>query len=100
MPYRPHIFADNPLDRGDRERRDETWLAHKAEDSDTRFLVMPELDVPLTEGEGPSHFLDESEGRDVVRHRGRPGLSGVAGRGRPLCDTRPGFQRCGGAAEK
>ena len=54
MPYRPHIFADNPLDRGDRERRDETWLAHKAEDPDTRFLVMPELDVPLTDGEAPA----------------------------------------------
>ena len=51
MPYRPHIFADNPLDRGDRERRDETWLAHKVMDSDTRILVMPELDVPLTDEE-------------------------------------------------
>ena len=51
MPYRPHIFADNPLDRGDRERRDDKWLADKAEDPDTRVLVMPELDVPLVDGD-------------------------------------------------
>ena len=49
MPYGPHIFAGNYLDRGDRQRRDETWLAHKATDPDTRILVMPELDVPLTD---------------------------------------------------
>ena len=51
MPYRPHIFADNPLDRGDRERRDDKWLADKAVDPDTRVLVMPELDVPLVDGD-------------------------------------------------
>ena len=64
MPYRPHIFADNPLDRGDRERRDETWLAHKAMDPDTKILVMPELDVPLTEGDDPA--LSWMTPRDVT----------------------------------
>ena len=56
MPYGPHIFADNPLDRGDRERRDETWLAHKVLDPDTNILVMPELDVPLTDGGNPGLY--------------------------------------------
>ena len=23
MPYKPHVFADNPMDRGDQQRRDE-----------------------------------------------------------------------------
>ena len=54
MPYQPHIFADNPLDRGDRERRDPKWLAAAAEDPDTRVLVMPELDVPLTDEREPT----------------------------------------------
>ena len=54
MPYKPHIFADNPLDRGDRERRDPDWLAAAAEDPDTRVLVMPELDVPLTDEREPA----------------------------------------------
>ena len=54
MPYKPHIFADNPLDRGDRERRDPKWLAAAAEDPDTGVLVMPELDVPLTDEREPT----------------------------------------------
>ena len=63
MPYRPHIFADNPLDRGDRERRDEQWLADSAMDPDTRILVMPELDVPLTDA--PDVALNWLGPRDV-----------------------------------
>ena len=50
MPYKPHVFADNPLDRGDRERRDAAWLSESAKDPESRFLVMPELDVPLDGG--------------------------------------------------
>ena len=48
MPYPPHIFADNPLDRGDVQRRDPQWLADAAQNPDARVLVMPELDVPIT----------------------------------------------------
>ena len=52
MPYKPHVFANNPLDRGDRERRDEAWLKESAKNPASRFLVMPELDVPLDDGAG------------------------------------------------
>ena len=54
MPYLPHVFADNPLDRGDVQRRDEVWLKRSAEDPESRFLVMPELDVPLDDGGEPT----------------------------------------------
>ena len=54
MPYKPHIFADNPLDRGDQQRRDSRWLESAAVDPDTRVLVMPELDVPLTDERQPA----------------------------------------------
>ena len=54
MPYPPHVFADNPLDRGDQQRRDEVWLRESAEDPESRFLVMPELDVPLDDGHEPT----------------------------------------------
>ena len=54
MPYPPHVFADNPLDRGDQQRRDEVWLRESAEDPVSRFLVMPELDVPLDDGHEPT----------------------------------------------
>ena len=52
MAYGPHVFAGNPLDRGDRERRDEEWLADRAVDPGSRFLVMPELDVPVADEGG------------------------------------------------
>ena len=52
MSYGPHVFAGNPLDRGDRERRDEKWLAAGAVDPTSRYLVMPELDVPTTGDSG------------------------------------------------
>ena len=54
MTYPPHVFADNPLDRGDQQRRDEVWLRESAEDPVSRFLVMPELDVPLDDGHEPT----------------------------------------------
>ena len=65
MPYGPHVFAGNPLDRGDRERRDEGWLASRAVDPSSRFLVMPGLDVPVTsEGDGALRWLTHD---DVLR---------------------------------
>ena len=58
MAYGAHVFAGNPLDRGDRERRDEGWLAARAVDPGSRFLVMPELDVPVAdEGGGALNWL-------------------------------------------
>ena len=58
MVYGPYVFAGNPLDRGDRERRDEEWLAARAVDPTSRFLVMPDLDVPTTgDGDGVLRWL-------------------------------------------
>ena len=36
----PHIFAANPLDRGEVERRDEDWISQQAQDPASRFLPM------------------------------------------------------------
>ena len=38
MTYPPHIFADNPINRGETERRDEDWILRQAEDPASRFL--------------------------------------------------------------
>ena len=54
MPYTPHVFAGNPLDRGDRQRRDAAWLSESAKNPASRFLVMPELDVPIDDGHEPT----------------------------------------------
>ncbi len=44
----PHIFANNPLDRGERERRDEDWIQSQAQDSRSKFLPFRDLNVLLT----------------------------------------------------
>ena len=49
----PHIFADNPMDRGERERRDEDWLRDRANDSTSRFLPMLGHAVLLTDDAAP-----------------------------------------------
>ncbi len=41
----PHIYAGNPLDRGDQVRRDEEWLSQRAKDPGSKFLPMWDLNV-------------------------------------------------------
>ena len=50
QPIISHIYAGNPLDRGDVERRDEEWLAAKAKDPKSRFLPMWDLNVLIAGG--------------------------------------------------
>ncbi len=45
-----HIFTGNPLDRGERERRDEDWLRAQEKAGTSRFLPFKNLD-PLLAGE-------------------------------------------------
>ena len=48
-----HIFAANPLNRGEAERRDEEWIANKIKDPSSLFLPMSGPRVLITEGEQP-----------------------------------------------
>ena len=50
---KPHIFAGNPLNRGEVERRDEDWLKEKAKDLTSKFLPMRDLNVLITEDAEP-----------------------------------------------
>ena len=45
-----HTYSGNPLDRGERERRDEDWIAAMARDKTSKFLPMHNLNVPVSEG--------------------------------------------------
>ena len=45
-----HVYACNPLDRGDRERRDEEWIAQKAKDPKSKFLPLRDLNVLISNG--------------------------------------------------
>ena len=50
----PHPFAGNPLDRGDRERRDEAWIATAARAAESLLLPFRNLDVLLNDLPQPS----------------------------------------------
>ena len=43
-----HVFAGNPLDRGEVERRDEEWLTAQASDPSSLMLPMWQLNVPVS----------------------------------------------------
>ena len=49
----PHIFAANPLDRGEAERRDEEWLQRQAQDPASRLLPLWQLNVPVDAAADP-----------------------------------------------
>ena len=45
-----HVYSSNPLDRGDRERRDDEWLARMATDPKSKFLPLQDLKVLISNG--------------------------------------------------
>ncbi len=51
---KPHVFAGNPLDRGERERRDEAWIEAQALDPQSRFLPFSNLNVLLSADREPT----------------------------------------------
>ncbi|MCY4578155.1 MAG: hypothetical protein OXD31_03815, partial [Chloroflexi bacterium] len=44
---KPHVFAGNPLDRGEAERRDEEWIAAQTQDPQSQYLPFSNLNVLL-----------------------------------------------------
>ena len=49
----PHIFAGNPLDRGETVRRDEEWIVRQAKEPGSRFLPLWGGRVLITESAQP-----------------------------------------------
>ena len=58
-----HVFAGNPLDRGEVERRDEEWLAAQASDPCSLMLPMWQLNVPVS----GDHALTWMKAEEVQR---------------------------------
>ncbi len=58
----PHVFAGNPLNRGEVERRDEEWINSRAKRADSRFLPMWNLNVLVNVDAAPGlGWLDFEE---------------------------------------
>ena len=60
----PHVFAGNPLDRGEVERRDEEWVTRQATLPSTRLLPMWQLNVPVS-AEHALTWMDPQEFRKL-----------------------------------
>jgi NAD+ diphosphatase len=45
-----HVYSGNPLNRGERERRDEQWITHMTNDGTSKFLPMMDLEVLVSQG--------------------------------------------------
>lgn len=62
-----HIFAGNPLDRADAQRRDADWLQQAMRSADARFLPLHKLQVPLRQTNASTaetaelHWLSHAE---------------------------------------
>ncbi|HCP24846.1 MAG: NAD(+) diphosphatase [SAR202 cluster bacterium] len=46
-----HVYSGNPVDRGEKERRDDQWLADMAKDPSSKFLPLNDLNVLVPEGD-------------------------------------------------
>ena len=44
-----HVFAGNPLDRGEAERRDEGWIIDRTRDKSSKFLPLRDLNVLVSD---------------------------------------------------
>ena len=47
-----HVYSGNPVDRGEKERRDDQWIAGKAKDSASKFLPIWDLNILVNDVEG------------------------------------------------
>ena len=48
----PHVFAGNPLDHGDVQRRDQGWLDEQASNPQSRFLPLWQLNILIQDDSG------------------------------------------------
>ena len=80
----PHIFADNPLNRGEVERRDEEWINVQAADARSKFLPFRNLNVLLTNDATPELGWLLTEPGPAAAPRRRVDISRDAGRRLPF----------------
>ena len=71
------IFAGNPLDRGERERRDEDWIRRASLDCDSRFLLLWKFEAPLSSERDPRLIWTNRSTLDSLGLETEPVLLGL-----------------------
>ena len=71
------IFAGNPLDRGERERRDEDWIRRASLDSDSRFLLLWKMQALLSSERNPRLIWTTRSALDSLNLETEPVLLGL-----------------------
>ena len=65
QPSISHVYTGNPLNRGERERRDENWIAASSSDPGSKFLPLNDLNVLIANGS--QHGLGWLSSDDLAR---------------------------------
>ena len=73
-----HTFAGNPLERGERERRDEAWIDAARSAASSRFLPFRSLEVLLSGDPQPRLGWLETERIRSLAPDARPLLLGLS----------------------
>lgn len=61
-----HVYSGNPFDRGERERRDEAWIAARAADPTSKILPLSDLKIAVRDDGHPAlQWLSPAEIADL-----------------------------------
>ena len=71
------IFAGNPLDRGETERRDENWIRLASLNGDSRFLLLWKFEAPLSSERNPRLVWSTRPHLDSLGLEAEPVLLGM-----------------------
>ncbi len=72
-----HVYAGNMLDRAERERRDESWIAARTVDPSSRYLPVTDQGVLVAEDAGPGLAWTAKDEIDRLGGSGEPIFLGL-----------------------
>lgn len=72
-----HIFAGDPLDRADAERRDDQWIKERLANPDSRILPLWRLNPLATNGDAPGLAWQDNSILEHAAEKAEPVLLGI-----------------------
>ena len=73
-----HTFSQNPLNRGETERRDEQWISDQEHNAKSKFMLLHDLNILVEENDGTKSiaWLSQDEIKNLT-YQERPVLLGI-----------------------